>query len=290
MKLTNAGDFTVKPNWTLGPRVLQDYELVYFPHASQTLYRNEHAVYQISAPTYILTVPGEWHDYRFDPQASTRHWFLHFEAESPQFAIVPGLSGPPEASLVHVEQETTIIPLLMKQVMVLSHAKPVFWRERAQTLLAAILSEFSALLHTATVADVGKTLSSHVSQAIAYMAKHMHDRELTIAQIARQSGWSHAHFTRKFTEETGLSPRDKLREIRIEQACQWLLHKQMSIKEIAYRCGFEDEHYFSRVFSQLKKMTASAYRRKYACSDTYHLMPVETSGGDYPRNQYFLYN
>ena len=53
-------------------------------------------------------------------------------------------------------------------------------------------------------------------------------------------------------------PEDKLNGI--ERACTYLEQNYLKTYEIAYRVGFRDEKYFSRVFKKVKGMSPKEYR------------------------------
>jgi transcriptional regulator GlxA family with amidase domain len=55
---------------------------------------------------------------------------------------------------------------------------------------------------------------------------------------------------------------NQLRKVRIEKARVFLEETQMLIKEIAFATGFQDEHYFSRLFHKATGMPPLAYRKK----------------------------
>lgn len=49
-------------------------------------------------------------------------------------------------------------------------------------------------------------------------------------------------------------------KLRIERACTYLEQNYLKTYEIAYRVGFRDEKYFSRVFKKVKGMSPKEYR------------------------------
>jgi len=63
-------------------------------------------------------------------------------------------------------------------------------------------------------------------------------------------GVSYSWFRKTFAAHTGLSPHQYLLEFRIVCARNLLTGTELSVKEIATQTGFEDEHYFSRLFRQ----------------------------------------
>jgi transcriptional regulator GlxA family with amidase domain len=63
-----------------------------------------------------------------------------------------------------------------------------------------------------------------------------------------------------FREHTGQTPMQYLRRVRIERARLMLGNVDLSIKEIAGRCGFDDPYHFSRVFHQVDGLPPTLYR------------------------------
>lgn len=66
---------------------------------------------------------------------------------------------------------------------------------------------------------------------------------------------------RLFKKAYALTPYEYLIEVRLNRAKVLLRDSGLSVKEIAYRVGFNDEHYFSFFFKQKCGLTPSAYRK-----------------------------
>jgi transcriptional regulator GlxA family with amidase domain len=62
--------------------------------------------------------------------------------------------------------------------------------------------------------------------------------------------------------EMNTTPYDYLLERRFAQAKSLLQSTNLLIKEIAFRCGFTDEHYFSDLFKRKCGTTPREYRTK----------------------------
>ena len=58
------------------------------------------------------------------------------------------------------------------------------------------------------------------------------------------------HFQRLFRTVTGVSPNTYLQKVRIRQACELLASDDARISEVAGAVGFQDRHYFSRMFKK----------------------------------------
>src|SRR3569832_659823 len=73
-----ARDMLMKAGTGLKPRRIRDYELLYFPNGTGSVYMVEGRTYSLNEPCFIITRPGEWHEYRYDSAQQSRHLFVHF--------------------------------------------------------------------------------------------------------------------------------------------------------------------------------------------------------------------
>lgn len=89
-----------------------------------------------------------------------------------------------------------------------------------------------------------------VKKAIAYLGEHATEG-VTRWQLAEAVHVSEDYLTRIFRKEIGLSPWEYVNNHRIYLAVKLLKHSTLTIAEIANRCGFQDQAYFTRVFRKV---------------------------------------
>lgn len=78
--------------------------------------------------------------------------------------------------------------------------------------------------------------------------KHLSDSDITIEEIAEEIGISRAHLHRKLKELTNQSPRNFIRNVRLQHAASLLSEKKHSISEVAYITGFSSPAQFATAF------------------------------------------
>ena len=83
---------------------------------------------------------------------------------------------------------------------------------------------------------------------------------LDVGILAETVGLSRSQLTRLFLKQSGVGPAERLRQIRVEYACELLRTGRDSIKEIAHECGFVCPNHFCRVFGNMMRTTPSEYR------------------------------
>lgn len=90
------------------------------------------------------------------------------------------------------------------------------------------------------------------------------DQPATIANLAALAGMSPRHLTRVFRQATGISIKDFSTRLRLELA-QGLLHDpQLTIEEVALRCGFESARQLRRLWREFFGTTPTASRQEIA--------------------------
>lgn len=106
------------------------------------------------------------------------------------------------------------------------------------------------------------THSAHaVKNAIEFINNNFGNK-ISNKQIAEITGYHEYHLNRLFIKHTGQSLHQYLVTIRINRAKELLLGTDMSLSEIAQRCGFAGSSHFSSYFKQSVGITPYRYREK----------------------------
>lgn len=100
-----------------------------------------------------------------------------------------------------------------------------------------------------------------VELAREYVEEHYYEN-LMLADVAQKAGISAGYLSTLFQKQLSKGFIDYLNEIRIEHACAYLRQNYLKTYEIAYKVGFRDEKYFSRVFKKIKGLSPSEYRKQ----------------------------
>jgi Response regulator containing CheY-like receiver domain and AraC-type DNA-binding domain len=98
-----------------------------------------------------------------------------------------------------------------------------------------------------------------VEQAVDYIKAHLPE-DLNLSMTAEHVGVSNAYLSTLFTQNLGCSFVDYLNRTRIEYACDYMHDGRMKIYEIAFKVGFRDEKYFSKVFKKVTGQSPTEYR------------------------------
>lgn len=85
-----------------------------------------------------------------------------------------------------------------------------------------------------------------------------------IDQLCRDVNISHAHLLRLFKETYGITIKKYVIGKRIELACELLTGTDLSVKSVAFSCGFSDELHFMKTFKKETGRSALQYRKNTA--------------------------
>lgn len=99
-----------------------------------------------------------------------------------------------------------------------------------------------------------------VELAKEYVEEHYYEN-LMQTDVAQKVGISAGYLSTLFQKQLSKGFIDYLNEVRIEHACTYLQQNYLKTYEIAYKVGFKDEKYFSKVFKKIKGQSPSEYRK-----------------------------
>lgn len=179
------------------------------------------------------------------------------------------------AKTIHdiMDHKITINPLLSKSndnilpiVRNISHSlteKKVGYEFLTQgylyQLLGVILNEH---LYEETVSSkVSVEHLNSIKKVLAYISEN-YGSNIRLDTLADIAGMNPKYFCRYFKSMTDKTPIDYLNYYRIECACEMLSTKDISVKEVAISCGFNDESYFIKTFNKYKEITPKQFMKK----------------------------
>lgn len=88
--------------------------------------------------------------------------------------------------------------------------------------------------------------------------------KITLEDVSKVANMSSISFNRFIKKRTGKTFVNYINEIRIGYAARWLVEKDMSVSEVAYKSGFNNIANFNRSFKAIKNCTPSQYRDDFS--------------------------
>jgi AraC-like DNA-binding protein len=100
-----------------------------------------------------------------------------------------------------------------------------------------------------------------------YLERHF-DQKLAVPDLCTFFTISNRQLNRIFKQETGQTVTERIHQIRIERAKQYLLDGHEKVIEIAHRVGYEDPSFFTQLFRRKVGCSPGQYRDLYIQSST----------------------
>lgn len=133
---------------------------------------------------------------------------------------------------------------------------------RAEEILACLnqlADEYVAGEKKDLLLEQGGLRNPIIETAADYIAEH-YAENITLAEVAEKAGISACYLSSMFSQAMECGYVDYLNRVRISHACCYLEQNYLKTYEIAYKVGFRDEKYFSKVFKKIKGMSPKEYR------------------------------
>jgi len=208
-----------------------------------------------SVPLYpnevIYRLPNEEHSHRSaDPRIPWHyHWFTF---DGPNAKAFLQSYGYPQTNL---HAGPCPVPLFQE-------LKTLLWRQTAyaQRHAISIAAEILALAGC----DNGRIEHDIVKQFLEMTRREFSDENFTVEAAAAKLGIHRTSLYRIFKRELGLSPKQYLRQLRIQKALSLLLQTDFPIKTVAAESGFNKVDYFCSVIAGETGLTPMLYRKHTA--------------------------
>lgn len=97
--------------------------------------------------------------------------------------------------------------------------------------------------------------------AVFQYVKSNYKEEISLDEIAKIANLTPTSFCRMFKAKTKKPFVEYLNEIRVSNACKYLIETDLGISEIAYECGYKTASNFNKLFKKLIGTTPKEYRR-----------------------------
>jgi len=137
------------------------------------------------------------------------------------------------------------------------------------TLIKALFTELIV-----TISREFEIQNSHIepnrlmqlAKAIAYIENNF-QQDISISMIAQMASLSERHFIRTFKACYNTTPINYINQLRIKHAKELLQKPDIKVKEVAFKCGFTDQNYFSRKFKELVGASPRLYKESAAYAE-----------------------
>jgi len=253
VKAQNAGLFISRGNALHPTRVIASHELIFVKQGELDLWEGDQTFHLEAGQTLHLW-PGRQHGGNQPMPPDLRFYWIHFEIPGESETPEPLMLVPQVASLPHPERlERLFRTFLEDQETGMLHPY-------AANLLAALML-VEVVQSQSAPPQPTEEVSVVATWADTYIRMNF-DRPITASKVAEALSYNTDYLGRIYRKLYGCTLTEAIHKRRIEKACEWLLDTNLTIPQIAERCGFSEPDYFRRIFRRLMHVAPGDYREE----------------------------
>ncbi|MFT8312692.1 MAG: AraC family transcriptional regulator [Clostridium sp.] len=247
----------------------EDIEIIYIVEGSIKVGVGSH-IYKLKVGDILIIGSGEVH-YFFKQMEFSKRAVIQFRM-SIYDNFLSGTKDTRAIKLMFIKsqyftKESEIHALMEKQIRELidenSEAKEgykLILKARLYDLAGILLRYMPKIEYSLEEESRQREKLQKLDRVFQYVEKN-YENHIDLDQIAKVSGFSKYYFTRFFKENAGMTFLDYLNNFRITKAEWYLMDREDSIIEVAYKSGFNSVKSFNRVFKDLKGCAPMEYRK-----------------------------
>ena len=239
---------------TTPKRTCTMFEIEYFLEDGHNIFLNDET-YQVKKNRVHICSPGDVRN----SELPFKTKFVKFNVDG---KLADMLSAAPKYFRVYRSFEA--LTLLDEIIMLCTSS------ERDELLLQGkLLTYISLILEEANSAQKASSYKRKiVMHAQSYIKEHFGE-QIKLSDIAKEVNLSPNYFHTLFAEVCGVTPHDYLVEHRVNVAKNLLITADISLSEIAERCGFKNQQYLTSVFKAKTGLSPTHFKREH--QNTYFL-------------------
>lgn len=127
--------------------------------------------------------------------------------------------------------------------------------------IIATSKEIELITNTAYTEQNNKQSKDRLHDIYDYIIQNF-SKEITLDDIAAHANMTPSAFCRYFKKRTNKNFIEYLNEVRISNACKYLLESGLNVSEIAFYCGYKTVSNFNKIFKKTNGLSPKAYRER----------------------------
>lgn len=237
-------------------RKLDEYQLIYITRgggefSSEALGRDRKV--RISAGDMLLLFPGEWHTYKPFRDTGWKEYWIGFQGDFAESLYANGFLKK-DKPVFHVGIHNEMAELYEQAVSISIRQLSGF-----QQALHGIASNLISLAYyyDRNFQFKGNDLDNTMNKAKILIDQRY--ASVSPEEVASGISMGYSNFRKVFKSYTGFSPGQYIQEVRLSKSKEMLTNTSLTIKEIAFNLGYENDYFFT-VFRRRFGMTPLQYR------------------------------
>ena len=234
------------------------YQLVYVRRGSGDVIINSNVI-PLHENDVIIIRPNEPHCFHVSTGKLETYElkFIFMEgtrdilAEEPRY-FCTDRDGTIKRALKQIEYESDTMVLLSRDIIALELCKIFLLIRRALT--------YRDDVPVAGMQENSEDADGLLKKVDAFIEKNMH-RNFTVRDIANHLFMEYSYFSRLFSARYGIRLKQYINQKRLTMAKELITDSNMTMTEIAVKCGFETLYRMERIFKKEEGLSPSAFHR-----------------------------
>ena len=227
----------------------EDYYVLYVERGELEVFLNGSAYTARSGSTVIFP-PHYPYQYTFAGNDPISYLWAHFTGSyAERFLSECGFGELP--CLLHLDANIKIVSGFEKLFDIYRAHEPLQQQKLACGLEDILLCMATSLRQ----ADGSRDLTKSLGYIHAFYSK-----DIRIPDLAKMESLSNSRYITVFKQRMGMTPSEYIIHLRLNVACDLLKNRDVSVKEAAARVGYDNPHFFSKIFKKKMGVAPQTYK------------------------------
>lgn len=230
--------------------------LLMFCSEGQGFVEAQNEKWQVNPGDLIILPKGVDHCYGADSENPWTLYWVHFDGTQAE-DYWENLNAPQNRCVLSIG----LHPKIIADFETLFSARQTGYSMKAFIHSAQCLKQMLTFIALLSSRHVQSTRNLIDLDAIQSTMQSSLSGDLKLNELAQQANLSKYHFSKRYKELTGYAPIQHFIHLKMERACYLLDISSQPISHIASNLGYEDAHYFSRLFKKVTGLSPREYRK-----------------------------
>ncbi len=263
IKAQNAGLFISRGNAMHPTRIISSHELIFVKHGELDMFEDDQAFHLEAGQTLHLW-PGRRHGSTKQMPLGLQFYWIHFEVQGVGMDH-DAHTGEQFAPVIRIPQLSKITqPERLERLFrtFLDDQETGMLHPYSANLLTMLMLNEVAQAQELPVED-RETANVVATWANTYVRIN-YDRPITTGKIAEALGFNADYLGRLYRQAFGYTLTEAIHQRRVKAACKYLIDSNLTVQQIAQKCGYSDADYFRRIFRRYMQISPNNYRTEYS--------------------------
>lgn len=247
------------PEHSIGPRILENYKIVFVVKGKGYLLRNKEEICLKAGSMFVL-FPREIHNYHADPNDPWEIMWVCFNGTSFEY-ILSDVGITKENCIFFNIVNQNLKNMLNDIIEDLGTNPDSLSQLNSIGTLCIILSKIQLAIQNNNLSDDNNEKQSVIEQVTNFIESN-HHMPLNVNVLCEYINYSRSYLSRVFKAETGFTIPEYINNVRMEHAKLLLVETELTIQEVSISVGFPDSFYFSKLFKKYFGCSPSHYKNK----------------------------